>query len=296
MNLGAGALLLFLIPLSGYVILANLSATKAIPFRAEGQQLFYRAAAWGVAPATVAVCMMSLASAGPNHQNWIRHIEKAVPALPAEILMLGLWMLASAYVLAFLFNFALWVRSGFSANNVLQGIHREHSNDLIHLLMDAFERDQLLLVTLKSRKVYCGSLLQWPVHARREALHLSLLPMFSSWRDKDSLQMGPRTEYPVHDYHVLQKRIATLHNFARKPSNPEANSKVDEEISILRELIAKMDATLGKPIEPRHWLKVIPIEQIESISLYDPAANAAWFPTQSAPATPAPPTHLEPSA
>jgi len=71
---------------------------------------------------------------------------------------------------------------------------RTNGSDLDKRLERALDGDSLVSITLTSRKVYIG----WPVTSidplnPRE--HLSLLPLFSGYREKDTLSVVFTTEY-----------------------------------------------------------------------------------------------------
>lgn len=89
----------------------------------------------------------------------------------------------------------------------------------------------LIFVTLKSRKVYIGYVAAPRVEFHNSA-HLEIIPFISGYRDKDSLR------------YIEQHRYYDLY--------------LSKEITFESE-----------PLNLQHFRHVIPIEQIEAISLFD---------------------------
>jgi hypothetical protein len=80
---------------------------------------------------------------------------------------------------------------------------RRLGNDLLALLHDAAnrprERQMPILLTLDNNKVYAGWVLRSP-NLKLEDEYLSLLPLASGFRDKDTLTTQLNVVYPVGDY------------------------------------------------------------------------------------------------
>lgn len=99
------------------------------------------------------------------------------------------------------------------------------------LLLQAIDEDKLIFVTLKSRKVYIGYVAA-PRMEHHETQHLAIIPYISGYRDKDTLR-----------YHE-QHRYFELYL-----------SKNIDGVSV--------------PLNIMHFRHVIPMEQIEGVSLFD---------------------------
>lgn len=100
-----------------------------------------------------------------------------------------------------------------------------------NLLIQAIDTEMLIFVTLKSRKVYIGYVAAPRVEFHSSA-HLEIIPFISGYRDKDSLRYKEQHRY--YDLY-LAKNIT-------------------------------FDST---PLNLQHFRHVIPIDQIEAISLFD---------------------------
>ncbi|EGD4795995.1 hypothetical protein DT043_24365 [Escherichia coli] len=114
-----------------------------------------------------------------------------------------------------------------------QKAYREMASkdSLENLLIQAIDTEMLIFVTLKSRKVYIGYVAAPRVEFHNSA-HLEIIPFISGYRDKDSLR------------YIEQHRYYDLY--------------LSKEITFESE-----------PLNLQHFRYVIPIEQIEAISLFD---------------------------
>ncbi|HCU0428844.1 hypothetical protein [Serratia marcescens] len=107
-----------------------------------------------------------------------------------------------------------------------------------NLLIQAIDEDRLIFATLKSRKVYIGYVAA-PRFEHSEMAHLSIIPYVSGYRDKDTLRF-----IECHRYvdHYLQHEI-------------EGDSE---------------------PLNLQHFRTIIPMDQIESVSIFDTATYEAF--------------------
>ncbi|HEF0123272.1 hypothetical protein N0P75_08645 [Citrobacter youngae] len=114
-----------------------------------------------------------------------------------------------------------------------QKAYREMASkdSLESLLVQAIDTEMLIFVTLKSRKVYIGYVAAPRVEFHSSA-HLEIIPFISGYRDKDSLRY--REQHRYYDLY-LAKGIT-------------------------------FDST---PLNLQHFRHVIPIDQIEAVSLFD---------------------------
>lgn len=99
------------------------------------------------------------------------------------------------------------------------------------LLLQAIDEDKLVFVTLKSRKVYIGYVAA-PRTEHSQTQHLAIIPYISGYRDKDTLRY-----YEQHRYYELY---------------------LSEDITA--------DSV---PLNLQHFRHVIPMEQVETVSLFD---------------------------
>lgn len=125
-------------------------------------------------------------------------------------------------------------------NEVRQRAYREMAaqDGIEALLVQAIDEDKLIFVTLKSRKVYIGYVAA-PRMEHHETQHLAIIPYISGYRDKDTLR-----------YHE-QHRYFEL--YLSKNIN-------DESV----------------PLNIMHFRHVIPMEQIEGVSLFDTATYESF--------------------
>lgn len=220
-------------------------------------------------------------------------IDAYVPVPHACRLVLTI---AASVALAFFFNFALWLLFGRGDRRIGKRVYNKLTdllgNSLSQLLRKAADRQKLVILTLKSRKVYCGRILEVPPNIEREDACIEILPSFSGYRDKDTLRMGrERTDYPVialwEARRYLSSRQSVLEEFDALV-NKIGREGFDsfEQLSVIRRQllseIAEAKATIGsvgsaENFDPNDWIKVIPIKEIESASFYDPDAYKEWF-------------------
>lgn len=114
-----------------------------------------------------------------------------------------------------------------------QKAYREMASkdSLENLLIQAIDTEMLIFVTLKSRKVYIGYVAAPRVEFHSSA-HLEIIPFISGYRDKDTLR------------YIDQHRYFDLY-------------------------LAKGITFDSKPLNLQHFRHVIPIDQIEAVSLFD---------------------------
>lgn len=125
-------------------------------------------------------------------------------------------------------------------DEVRQQAYREMaSQDGIEaLLVQAIDEGKLIFVTLKSRKVYIGYVAA-PRMEHHDTQHLALIPYISGYRDKDTLR-----------YHE-QHRYFELY----------LNTNITPE---------------STPLNIMHFRHVIPMDQVESVSLFDTATYKSF--------------------
>lgn len=99
------------------------------------------------------------------------------------------------------------------------------------LLVQAIDEDKLIFVTLKSRKVYIGYVAA-PRIEHSHTQHLAIIPFISGYRDKDTLRY-----HEQHRYYEL---------YLNENITPDS-----------------------VPLNLQHFRHVIPMDQVEAISLFD---------------------------
>ncbi|MEQ6971241.1 hypothetical protein [Pectobacterium polaris] len=126
-------------------------------------------------------------------------------------------------------------RKAIKNEKVRQAAYREMAamDGVESLLVQAIDEDMLIFVTLKSRKVYIGYVAA-PRIEHSHTQHLAIIPYISGYRDKDTLRYHEQHRY----YELyLEKGIAT--------------NQHDRGLNL------------------QHFRHVIPMDQVEAISLFD---------------------------
>lgn len=151
----------------------------------------------------------------------------------------------------------------------------EKIDDSIALLVIKANRSgKLIQVNLKSRKVYVGEPIERPISVWRTMTHLRILPKFSGARDKDSLKWtDDRTDYPAFAKYRLSARLEVIGSMKIEAHLLEEKTKIEESLVEL------------EFIDLEDWIKIIPVSEIETISLFDEAAYGKWFSVSSSPAS-----------
>lgn len=141
--------------------------------------------------------------------------------------------LAVACVLAYVAGDA--ARKSIKDESVRQAAYREMAamDGVESLLVQAIDEDMLIFVTLKSRKVYIGYVAA-PRIEHSHTQHLAIIPYISGYRDKDTLRY-----HEQHRYYELY---------------------LNEGITA---------DTEGNKLNLQHFRHVIPMDQVEAISLFD---------------------------
>ena len=186
----AAAFLLFV--LSGaFVFLYRCHYTSYLASRTEGRQLLFRV---GAAASCLLLLSYSLLMAGEAFlpSSTVSFVKKTwrilfspfdVPFLPVY---LGVFVLGP--LLAFIVNRL------YGADRASTRAIRNYGTETEKLLLKAMETGALVLVTLENRKVYIG----WPAYSpdlRHESNQFRILPAVSGYREENSLELHPTTQY-----------------------------------------------------------------------------------------------------
>jgi hypothetical protein len=189
---GTGALALLPILISGYLFNTIFYPLRYFSGQAEGQKLFFLAAGSGlliVAAVFVAAGEIAAAEwfAGSMIESVSRSVDRHIPVPHASLLVLS--MLA-AVALGFACNGLLWFKFGrkgrSTAKQVYNRLTDRFGNALCQILRRGADQQKLVLLNLKSRKVYCGRILEVPPNIEMEGACIELLPSFSGYRDRDA--------------------------------------------------------------------------------------------------------------
>jgi len=314
MGAGGSAIILMTLVISGYLFNLIFHPLRYFAKRAEGQRLFFMSAGTGLVLAAFAFSSIGLLkSLLPADHALLRlaaFFHAAVPIDHANKLMvtlLGGMLLAKVlnlgaarFVGATASSRAGWTgKTATRAQRVYDKLTERHGSPMAKLLRRAVDQQKLVMVTLKSRKIYCGHILEVAADIDAADACLEILPSFSGYRDKDSLKMGDdRTSYPAIDVWQANQRLRTAERelawlpleMARliprqrmaemEPTLSRYEMELKEEIAKLTEFVHS--APGGREFDVDDWVKVIPLKDVESASFYDVDAYSAWFSDRSA--------------
>lgn len=291
---GTGALVLGALPfvVLGYLFIIAWPRTRYFSATADGQRLFFMCAAAGFLLAGLAYPSARLLDVRPVAAV----LEAAFGAHAGYV-----ETLAFAVLFGTLFVILLRWFDGPPGSQtegeedpkwhqMFRHLARQHGSPLQRLLISAEQDERLIAVTLTSRKVYCGVVLKLSPAFRSDDQYIEIIPMYSAARDKDTLHVDHRIDYPVFDWWRATRRrdqlralLDRIEDFAPDPSERAVISEsISKELDDVNERIGKVGAGLSEADllarqSIRDWAKVIPLKLIESASIYDEAANRLWF-------------------
>ncbi len=278
----AFALALLAIACSGYLTLLTYWPTRVLALRADSQRLIYLSSSIGVLLLITVFAIYAIAPPAWHHalHSLARRFE--VPFLDPFV-----YAFLIGPVIAFVINRSTALFRGGRAYReqvLLQSLER-WGDALLPLLIHAFEKGKLLQVSLKSRKVYCGMILEKPMTVARVPTHLRLLPKFSTVRNKDTLRWErEQTPYPAFEKYRLLQRIRVIDEtlpWIEKMQSTFSTDPIPDGWSSeeLQQERAQIESFLDEliPIDFDDWVKHIPIDQIESISSFDELAYDLWY-------------------
>lgn len=276
---------------AGFLFVVIHYPTRLLSAAAEGQRLFFMCAAFGLMLSGAAYLVLGL----------IR------PVLHVDVLPIGLqsvaWhqllTFALGIVLAGIANFVIFCYYTVFVDSetksyastpwewIVSEYVRRFGNPLRRMLVESLDSvagERLILVTLVSRKVYCGAIKRTPVPTMGED-YIELIPMFSATRNKESLKFEHQIDYPVFHLWRIRQRIALLQR-VKEISSLDSNASLepallDRELSELEEVHASVLETAPRGYAEKFdinlWSKVIPVREVESISFFDEEGNDKWF-------------------
>ncbi|HDW0968425.1 TPA: hypothetical protein RK087_000285 [Enterobacter hormaechei subsp. xiangfangensis] len=242
------ALLLIPILVSGYIlVVANLYHYYQL-HRYDGQLLYLKVAAHGTMSVVfVLIAAISMKFLFPDFHpiaivSEMLNVKKTIDSNKAET-WLALISLASIITSLF-WVFLVWLK------NVTLGFfcEKQHHEDIFHakklrvlrktisnstldsMLLDAMESSpkKSILVTLSSRKVYVGIVngIQEPTESEAPNSYISIFPIMSGFRDKDTLSITFTNSYPS-EFSVLSA-ATTDSKKVHKVANMDILIKSDE--------------------------------------------------------------------
>lgn len=284
-----------LLPLliSGYLFNLIFYPFRYFSSRAEGQKLFFMAAGSGLFLG--AAVFIGTSTPWPfvdrGSSDAVLAVNSAIPVPHGSRLLLTLLF---AIALAYVLNGLLWLgylrRSKPTARCVYDKLTGVFGNPLDQLFRRAAESQKLVIVTLRSRKVYCGRITETPGNLNDAGAFIELLPSFSGFRDKDTLRFGDRrTEYPVitlweakQYIYSLQQVLALVSSHLGTATDPRVQQILSRRRQRLEHDLAEARAIVsdvGEPpgFDPNDWVKVLPVAEVESASFYDSRAYDVWF-------------------
>jgi hypothetical protein len=220
--------------------------------------------------------------------------------------------IALAFALGHLSNIYLWVRKKVKAPDDKRRVSvwafwrcmPEHITAMDELLRRAVFADSLVLLCLKSRKVYCGVVSETRGNHESSIAHVQIIPAFSITRNKDTLQFekGTKTEYKAYYLKKAFERKETLNQmiedsaFLLEIIEKRLQQMVRNDRKLNRDLLVTLRETIQqqkterqqieKDLEPysqrgsfdlSDWVKIIPVSEIESASLYKDEDYGKWF-------------------
>lgn len=157
------------------------------------------------------------------------------------------------------------------------------------LLLHAFSHQSMVLISLDSRKVYCGLILKLPpARLDWKDEFIEVVPLFSCWRDKDTLQFSAKMPYRAVHIWRSRRRLSQLAT-ALKLSPAKKKRLLGEELSDeqirfeFASLVTEMEEDnrfsngYASTLEITDWAKVIPVSAIETASLYEERTPDQWF-------------------
>jgi hypothetical protein len=203
---------------AGFILNAIWYRTRYATSLAEGQRLFFMCAAAGFVIAAVAF---------PIYRRFLPSwIDEFVTCYyPGSHVGELILTLVVAPIAAGVLNLRYMVPTWISQRSVCKGgswewaftkLAARYGNSLQKLLVKATESRQLVLLTLTSRKVYCGVIAQMPPNFQSDALFVEIIPKFSATRDKDSLLMDHKLEYRAFHIWTQLQRISSLDDVAKE--------------------------------------------------------------------------------
>lgn len=233
------AVLLLLPLVGGYLFSNSCNLTRYLASREEGHRLYFRAAFWGFALFLLAIFLRqwlkadldTYRAAETNFRAWVTpYMKDAEKGYTFDLTAAAVGSLLLAFPVAKVVNLFCW--RGWALAKAIR------HDDFERLLNEAVERTIPIALTMKSRKVYVGFVMQ-TFDPSRDRKWIKILPLVSGYRDSTTLRMQFVTNY----------RDAYG---AVEPQDPAA----------------PLAPPLGH-LAPKDFGIVLPVDNIESANLFD---------------------------
>lgn len=287
---------------AGYLFVVICYKTRLLASQSEGQRLFFVCAASGLVMSGLAHAVLNWSWFLP-FTWWEQGILAAIPEASRQHVLTFVLGPVMAIVFNLLYKSYYLARvadskSSYASNPwewTVSVYIRKSDSPLYRMLVQALDSngEKLVLVSMKSRKVYCGTVRRLPIPQQSGDEFIEVIPMFSATRNKETLKFEEKIQYPAFHLWRLQRRIALLRSMrdSAKEKEEEYKKAIQQELS---EREAKLESVAKntpqdyvKNLDIDLWAKLIPVREIETLSLYDEESNERWF---------APPENLPRSA
>ncbi len=309
MGAGVGTSLLGILPLlaAGFVFNSIFLITQFRLSRADGQRLFFSCAITGLIIGTIAFLVCHLIRSALPSTSWPRAaldwMHSSIP-LPFAMSFAATFIIAILFGhVANLFLFAYKILRAKDKTPVKLWAYwqcmQEHISALDELLRRAIYDDSLVLLCLKSRKIYCGIVSETRNNNGSALAYVQLIPFFSISRDKDTLEFLEHTKVEYRAYslkraydwkNTVEAKLESMRNMldsARSVTdfnrqNVHLIDSLEKLIASNKDILKDISATLAPyvtsdDLDIKSWTKLIPISEIESASLYKDADYGKWF-------------------
>lgn len=287
--------LLGLVPLfvAGFVLVFVGYRTRFVASAAEGQKLFFVCATAGLCLGAMSFPLFGLMTTDVFRGQ----IASAYAFAPKEVGPLALAIVLGAVIgilsnVEFLFRRIAHrgrIRFESTWHFAFHWLATCQGTPLQQLLGNAASaEDALVMVTLTSRKIYCGTVLRLPPIFKADDQYIEIIPMYSAHRDKDTLALCGRLDYPVFDYWRTLRWSDQLGDLLKALERHIGVKAPEIDIELVREERLRVDEALKtyRDRDSEHyldrfniqdWAKVIPMKMVETVSMYDESANRQWF-------------------
>lgn len=208
MSSGLGApFLIFSILVAGYIPATRCYAFRYKTARESGHRLYLTTAVLGFFAfflSGVLIYLIDFLWFFLSHLPWLETSNGFFKS--GKVLVLSLMAPVLSSIMTFLYNK--------SPNSKNKNIHRVwEEDDLSALLSYATRNIKPIAITTSSRKVYIGYVARTN-EPDRERSHITLLPLYSGYRDKDSLRLHVTIEYEeVFSYYENEVGEADVEDF-----------------------------------------------------------------------------------
>jgi hypothetical protein len=309
--MGANVLPL-VIPLlaAGFLFVAIFYPTRYLAASSEGQRLFFLCSASGIVISAIGFPLFRLI-APTSAEQWAG--EQYGAAIVAPLL----FTIGLAVVGAVGLNLVIWCVYRFVGPPAPTGRHEptwtwvyalmaaRSGDPMQRMLVEAATslgpgsgpRDRLVLLTLSSRKVYCGFVIEVAPMHRADDRYVRMIPVFSATRHKDSLRFSEQIDYPVVHYWRIQRTLQSVQQ--RLTALAASGTASSVELAKLRQERDDLAAAVEEfadsdpatrlyldSVDIHDWIKVIPLAEVETASFHDEVAYRQWFSKAPDPTSP----------